>query len=774
MDGIVFIGNPPMFPSGYGKQLALLQKHLEGKFHMAHICDYGYDGPSFEYNGVTVYGVAEHPGVLTTKHIDKCITNFLKSKPIDKWIVIGLGNLYNRGILEQYPSLLLSVVESADLTQNELHSLSTSIPIAISEFGKSVILANGLDCPFIVPHGVDTAILPTKSSAALRSTKDWPFPSTRMFVVGFFGDFSIRKSPEALLNVWPSFCEDKTDVALWIHHSNHTDMDHKTLHFLQQFPNVYVSTTEEGWNDRQMLEKLKTLDCLFHPSNREGFGVFQAEAQCVGTPVVSFDAGPAREINVNPEFVSPTQDFELNHRLNFIYSQWSTKNYQLNQETQTKAIELFSPNNAFASLNSAISYAYREYYPPVKHSPPVKLNHICIISTYGIDCGIATYTKMLATRLSKTHKITILAEGQKSNHRDGDLDVIYCWDRNYPSGGAILGVLDALQPDIVHIQHETSLFKMQQSLLTEIYGVDAKIVTTLHTPDFAKNEIVETAKQSDLTILHNQPLAQKMNGSLPNAVQHIPHGVELILTTSDRQQTGVPSGIPLLFNFGFCSPSKGVFELVRAAKMLKQGELKDSTGEPLTTTHFELVIYATKSNKEYFERCQTEAQGVDGIVLSDDVLPEEGIDFWASTCDFVVFPYTSANHPFQINSTSGAAMRVLSAGKPVIATDEGRLRDLIGGIHGWKCSMGSVEDLALCLREAINQFNFDKKSYEKMCGQVRELAERFSWEKVANKHIECYSKLSKLHHYRTKNPILSPRARNVSQPHMLLRDGEEE
>ena len=315
---------------------------------------------------------------------------------------------------------------------------------------------------------------------------------------------------------------------------------------------------------------------------------------------------------------------------------------------------------------------------------------------------------------------------------------------------------------------------MQQSLLTEIYGVDAKIVTTLHTPDFAKNEIVETAKQSDLTILHNQPLAQKMNGSLPNAVQHIPHGVELILTTSDRQQTGVPSGIPLLFNFGFCSPSKGVFELVRAAKMLKQGELKDSTGEPLTTTHFELVIYATKSNKEYFERCQTEAQGVDGIVLSDDVLPEEGIDFWASTCDFVVFPYTSANHPFQINSTSGAAMRVLSAGKPVIATDEGRLRDLIGGIHGWKCSMGSVEDLALCLREAINQFNFDKKSYEKMCGQVRELAERFSWEKVANKHIECYSKLSKLHHYRTKNPILSPRARNVSQPHMLLRDGEEE
>jgi len=136
MDGIIFVGNPPMYPSGYGKQLALIQKHLAGKYFMAHICDFGYDGPAFEYNGVTVYGVAEHPGVLTTKHIDKCISNFLGAHPIDKWIIIGLGNLYNRGILENYPSLLLSVVETSELTSNELHSISTSIPVAISSFGQ--------------------------------------------------------------------------------------------------------------------------------------------------------------------------------------------------------------------------------------------------------------------------------------------------------------------------------------------------------------------------------------------------------------------------------------------------------------------------------------------------------------------------------------------------------------------------------------------------------------------------------------------------------------
>jgi glycosyltransferase involved in cell wall biosynthesis len=776
MDGIVFIGNPPMYPSGYGKQLSLLQKHLAGKYYMAHISDFGYHGPSFEYNGVTVYGVAEHPGVLTTKHIDKCIANFLNKHPIDKWIVVGLGNLYNRGILEGYPSILLAEVESESLTPNELHSLSTSIPVAVSQFGKRVIESHGLDCSFVTPHAVDTTLIPTKSSRSLRSTKQWPFPSTRDFVVGFFGDFSQRKSPDLAFEVWTSFANKHPDARLWIHHSNHIDMDNKTMASFMQSTGVHVTTTDEGWDDRQLLEKLKTLDCLLHPSNREGFGILQAEAQCVGTPVVSYDCGPAREVNVIPSLVSPKRDAEeLLQRLEFIYTRWKNHDFSLNQEIERTAIQRFNTSTAFAELENVISYGFSEFYPPIKHSPPGKSKHICLISTWGIDCGIATYTQMLAEQLAERHTLTILSEGDemKQFQHSPKINVIQCWNRNYPSSGSLVGVLDALKPDIIHVQHETSLFKMQHSMLNDLYGMNAKLVTTLHTPDFANSDVLQFASQSDLVIVHNKPLAEKMNGSLPNAVQHIPHGVKAIQSGYNRTDTGVPSSIPLFFNFGYCSQSKGVWELIRAVKLLKNSGLLDANGDPLTTTHFELIIYAGKSNKDYFERCAKEAAGVDGITLSDEILPEEGIDFWASQCDFAIFPYTSVSHPYRINSTSGATMRVIGAGKPIIATDEGRLRDIVGGVHGWKPTMGSVEDLALAIRSAVNQFNFKKKEYAAMSENVLDMAKRYSWPVVSNAHSECYKALAQLHHYRTKTPVLNPRGRNL-EPKMILDIGGEE
>ena len=51
MDGLIFFGNPPMLPTGYAKQLKHLQSFLKGKYAMAHISDWGYEGPPFEYNG---------------------------------------------------------------------------------------------------------------------------------------------------------------------------------------------------------------------------------------------------------------------------------------------------------------------------------------------------------------------------------------------------------------------------------------------------------------------------------------------------------------------------------------------------------------------------------------------------------------------------------------------------------------------------------------------------------------------------------------------------
>ena len=257
---------------------------------------------------------------------------------------------------------------------------------------------------------------------------------------------------------------------------------------------------------------------------------------------------------MNPQLVSPTKNVdELVHRADFIYSQWKSQNFSLNEETSKRAIAQFEPANAFKDLKKSINHAFVEFYPETKHSPPRKMKHVCLVSTWGIDCGIATYTQMLATELSKYCRVTILAEGKIepssiTNH-SANISVIHCWDRHFPSGGSVRGVVDALNPDVVHVQHETSLYKAQHDLLNELYSTDAKIITTFHTPDFAKNEIVDFSNQSDLSIMHNRPLAEKMNGSLPNAVQHIPHGVKALNRVGSREESGVPKAIPVFFNY---------------------------------------------------------------------------------------------------------------------------------------------------------------------------------------------------------------------------------
>jgi len=88
--------------------------------------------------------------------------------------------------------------------------------------------------------------------------------------------------------------------------------------------------------------------------------------------------------------------------------------------------------------------------------------------------------------------------------------------------------------------------------------------------------------------------------------------------------------------------------------------------------------------------------------------------------------------------------------------------------------MGSVEALARCLRSAVNQFNFDKKSYYIMCENVGELADSYSWANAAKAHIDCYKQISKLHHYRTKTPVFKPRGRVEELPLFTEASGGEE
>ena len=98
----------------------------------------------------------------------------------------------------------------------------------------------------------------------------------------------------------------------------------------------------------------------------------------------------------------------------------------------------------------------------------------------------------------------------------------------------------------------------------------------------------------------------------------------------------------------------------------------------------------------------------------------------------------------QVNSASGAARRVLGYCKPVIVTDEGRLRDLAGGVHGWKVGQYDMAAMIQAIKSAAS-LNLHGKQYEAYSHALEQLRFQDSWESVGYQHLFLYEKLCELY-----------------------------
>jgi glycosyltransferase involved in cell wall biosynthesis len=769
MDGVVLVGNPPFLPTGYGKQLNHIGQFLKNDYSVLHICDFGYDLTPFDYEGVTVAPVESKPGILSNTYIEETVNRWLSQKSIDRWILIALGDIHKWGdLFATFPSAVIAPIDCEDFSDQAMETLSQSMPVAMSSFGLNQMVKFGIAGSFLLPHVAPRNSI-AKTHAAIRSSRLWPI-DPRQFTVGFWGDFTKRKSPKQIMEAWNQFSIGKKDVKLWIHHSNHPQMEQSEG---GAWFESHITSTDEGWNDSTLSEYLKGLDALLHCSNQEGFGVLQIEAQMQGTPVINTNYGPMPDLNHRSELVVPVEGFRENGnyglpdipgivvRLETLYSEWKAG---IRNDPSEWALK-HTPEAVFPKyLSPLVNFMFRHFYPPIIKVRPTKPRHVAILSTYGVKCGIATYTQMLARSLTDSGvKVTILAEvngdgGFGHSELRDDIQIEYCWDRNWHSGDSLLEAIDRIQPDIIHVQHESTMLRRFGNLWSSLRKSNIHIVTTFHTPDFNNPAVKEALLCSDGVFLHNKTLALNLAGSIMAPVDFIPHGAAHIHPDKGaRKRVGLPNGIPLLFHYGFPSKSKGTLNLLKAVK-----EIRDST------PYFEIAIFAgehpdSKQN-DYTNECETLAGQIDGVLYSKEFVSEERLDEFLNACDLIVFPYAGSG----VNSTSGAAMRTLSAGKPIIATDEGRLRDIIGGIHGWKCTADDIDSLAESLKAALDTFSNNRPQYAKMGNSVKALSEKYSWTNIAGLHISSYLKVTSawaFHHHSS----LPPRP-NGTAPLLALQD----
>jgi glycosyltransferase involved in cell wall biosynthesis len=766
--GYMLVGNPPFVPSGYGNQLRMIAKILQGTGRpVAHTSNFGFAARKMDWEGITLYPCDNLPGVLSSKNLTKHIKDFRISEGLDEVIVITLGDAFRwKGLINHPYWLALAPVDHSDVNQLVVDSLSGAKWIGcLTQWGRESLVEIGFDedSLFYLPHTIDDEYFDSYDKEFCRLKLGFPNDA---FIVGFMGDASSRKCPRENIGGYAHFSLDKQDTVLFVKGSRHPQaIDVKRIAGEMNMPSL-VSTDEYdellGLTTTEMAEALSCLDVLLHASSQEGFGIIQVEAQALGIPVIGTNWGAMRELNANSGLLAKVDRIETEDgggKIGIPSSEDITallqRIYTLNPNNEGQFLSDIAKSFA---LDYKISHVGTEYWLPLLNHmenqimqditpfvvPPVEgrvVKKVGLLTTYNTQCGIATYSEMLRESLeAKGVEVVVFAEAEDITKVSSELDddgVSYCWHR---ATGFHIPFEEAVKKsniDLLHIQHEWTIYS-GTNLTQAVANLDCKRVITWHTPDPEgfRQFGMQHDRVVDAHITHWNLTTETLRSMPPigawSTARHIPHGIKApsYEPYQTRKEVGVPSKVPLFFSFGFSNASKGTHILIEAIDILNQDD---------TCPYFEVILglgsHPKLGGNDYTQKLVERIKNSDNVTILDRFLEEDEVDKLAAASDYFVFPYA---YNGLIHSCSGAVRRIVGYGKPVITTTEGRLRDLLGGIHGWKVDQFDAKGLAAAMRSAIN-CGAGSDLWNDYSNAVFQLSEQCSWPNVAEQHLALYN-----------------------------------
>jgi len=347
--------------------------------------------------------------------------------------------------------------------------------------------------------------------------------------------------------------------------------------------------------------------------------------------------------------------------------------------------------------------------------PKQTYNNISLISTWKVNCGIATYTQFLREALE-----------QLAQH----VEV-----KRY--------VANVETPSLIHVQHEYGIFPESGMLLDQPMAIkDYPRMITWHTvfknPKNAiaggrqKEVIADYVAKVDATynahIVHSAIGKKWLLPLVKKPIYIVPHGSVVwprIGRGPARKQLGLPAEEKLVFVFGFNAASKGYNDLIDVVNGLR----KD--GHNVTMIVSGAVHVDSREDPAPLERLkQTE-----GFKVIGHYLTEKKVNLYAEASDVLLFNYYN---PRVVASTSGAVHRILGAGTPVVISDDLRSVDLTDGVNCIKYPMGDVESL----KSALEMTLFEPDLASALGEGAVKLAEATSWNKVAVRILEIYKSVA--------------------------------
>jgi glycosyltransferase involved in cell wall biosynthesis len=306
---------------------------------------------------------------------------------------------------------------------------------------------------------------------------------------------------------------------------------------------------------------------------------------------------------------------------------------------------------------------------------------VAYVSTYlPQPCGIATYTDYVVKAIQKVCplvEIKVVAEKGAAPVKQKRFEVVPCWDRdeNYVEQIAE-NVGDA---DIVHIQHEYGIYKLDDrlpTLLEQLKACGKRTIITIHCirpRHFSERGVMvraeeftkRIAERADEVIVHleSQKAILGRLGIPPEKTHVITHGTAVSDADKNesRRRLRLPEKGKILTLFGFINPIKGPDIALEVLKKV-QKEVEDDVYLYIAGG---IAPTASPKDRGYIVDLRKKIKQLkltDSVIFTAEVIPNEELPYVFGASDVVLYP-----HYHEDRSASGSIHLAIGAKKPVIA-----------------------------------------------------------------------------------------------------------
>ena len=288
------------------------------------------------------------------------------------------------------------------------------------------------------------------------------------------------------------------------------------------------------------------------------------------------------------------------------------------------------------------------------------------VSTWGVRCGVAEYSRHLVTAMTAAHPpldVTVLCD-RRTDLDEGEIKIRPVWELGH--GGLnvaeIAAAIAKADPQIVLVQHQPGL--LSWDALTDLLAwpslASRCFVITLHNTGDLENlsaerraRVVAAFGGIARVLVHTPADVRRLQSfGLADNVTLLPHGATPVIAGRRRSlQT------PTIGCYGFFLPGKGIQALIEAVAMLRERW-------PTVALRLVNADYGTPESAAEIASCRAlaESLGVTAEWHTDFLENARSLELLGE-CQIVALPYQTSKE-----ASSAALRTALSAGTAVAVT----------------------------------------------------------------------------------------------------------